>query len=139
MRTALGVSLLVLAGASSAAPQPAVLTSLPAIGTVLWRADCRPGGERHALGVHAFGLSATTELTFRAGGLRVARTLQPSGTVWFPLTAAPRQVLRAVQATEAGRLRAVVTADFSRHTSPGAVAHCYPYAPPRLTVDVFPR
>jgi hypothetical protein len=139
MRTALAVSALVVAGAASAAPRPPVLTSLPAIGTVYWRAECRRSGERWALGVHAFALSATTELTLRAGRLSVARTVQPSQTVWFPFTAARRHVLRAVQGTEAGTLRAVVTADFSRHRSPGAVAHCYAYAPPRLTVHVFPR
>jgi hypothetical protein len=45
---------------------------------------------------------------FRAGTRNLRRILQPSGTVWFPLTAAKLQTLSVRKHTEPGLLRATV-------------------------------
>jgi hypothetical protein len=116
-----------------------VLSALPAIGTVYWRAEC-DASPRWSLGLTAFRSSATDRVIWTAGGRRARRVLQPSGTAWFPFTAAKLQKLAVGQFTEPGLLRATVSANFAL---PGrghvVVAHCYPYAPPRVTVQVYPR
>jgi hypothetical protein len=116
-----------------------VLTALPAIGTVYWRAECGPG-ERWALGLTAFRVSATDRVEYVAGDRRSQRVLQPSGTVWFPFSASTLQTIRVRQHTEPGVLRATVIVDFGI-PKPGraVVPHCYAYAPPRVTVQVYPR
>ena len=119
-----------------AATRPSVLTAIPAVGTAYWRADCKR--ERWALGFRLFWASATTTLTFRAGQLRRTRVLQPTEEFWFPFTSEKRQVLHVDQFTEAGTLRAVITLDYG-YPSGNTVAHCYAYAPPRVTVQVYPR
>ena len=119
-----------------AATRPSVLAAVPAVGTVYWKADCKR--ERWALGFRVFGSSATTTLTFRAGRLRRSKVVQPAQTFWFPFTGVKQQVLRVDQFTEAGALRAVITLDYG-YPSGNTVAHCYAYAPPRVTVQVYPR
>jgi hypothetical protein len=77
---------------------------------------------------------------FRAGTRNLRRILQPSGTVWFPLTAAKLQTLSVRKHTEPGLLRATVTVNFGvPRPDKIVVAHCYAYAPPRVTVQVYPR
>jgi hypothetical protein len=117
---------------------PAVLTALPAIGTVYWRADCAK--ERWAIGLKMFRRSATDRVTFRSGGRTLRRIVQPGETVWFPLTADKVQLLRVVQQTEPGTLSATVRVNFGI-PKPGVatVAHCYSYAPPRVSVEIYPR
>jgi hypothetical protein len=117
---------------------PAVLTALPAIGTVYWRADCAK--ERWAIGMKMFLRSATDQVTFRFGARTLTRIVQPGESVWFPLTAEKVQLLRVVQHTEAGTLTATVKVNFGI-PKPGVatVTHCYSYAPPRVSVEIFPR
>lgn len=115
-----------------------VLTALPAIGTVYWRAACGTHSA-WALGLKAFRSSATDQLSFHAGQQTITRTLQPSGTIWFPMISNTIQQLRVRQGTEAGLLRATVTVSFAIPPGKPVVAHCYSYAPPRVTVEVYPR
>jgi len=117
---------------------PAVLTALPAIGTVYWRADCAK--ERWAIGMKMFRTSATDQVTFHSGERTLTRIVQPGESVWFPLTAEKVQLLSVVQHTEAGTLKATVNVNFGI-PKPGVatVAHCYSYAPPRVSVEIFPR
>jgi hypothetical protein len=71
-------------------------------------------------------------VTFRAGNLRLHRTLQPTQLAWFPFSSARLQHLSLVQATEPGTLRAVVAATFGRHNHQS-------YFPPRLSLQLYPR
>jgi len=80
-----------------------------------------PGGDRHclpavdlrhapafAIGIRAFSFSATDGITLRTVHVRLARTLQPGQTAWFPYRRETVQMLRVAQATEAGTLRGTV-------------------------------
>jgi hypothetical protein len=118
---------------------PAVLTALPAIGIVYWRADCAPT-TRWAIGLKMFRSSATDRVSFQLGGRTLRRVVQPGESVWFPFAADKVQVLRVVQHTEPGILRATVKVNFGV-PKPGKVVvpHCYRYAPPRVSVEVYPR
>jgi hypothetical protein len=117
----------------------AVLTALPAIGTVYWRANCA-STTRWAIGMKMFRTSATDHLTFQLGKRTFTRVVQPGQSVWFPFATDKVQLLRVVQQTEPGTLRATVKVNF-RVPKPGKVVvpHCYSYAPPRVSVDVYPR
>ena len=118
---------------------PAVLTALPAIGTVYWRADCA-STTRWAIGLKMFRTSATDHLTFQLGRRTFTRVVQPGQSVWFPFATDKVRLLRVVQQTEPGTLRATVKVNFGV-PKPGkaVVPHCYSYAPPRLSVEVYPR
>jgi hypothetical protein len=54
----------------------------------------------------------------------------------LPFMTARRQRLSFVQATEAGALKASVTADVGL---PATAGYCWEYAPPGLVVHVSPR
>ena len=118
---------------------PAVLTALPAIGTVYWRANCA-STTRWAIGMKMFRTSATDYLTFQLGRRTFTRVVQPGQSVWFPFATDKVQLLRVVQPTEPGPLRATVKINFGV-LKPGraVVPHCYSYAPPHLSVEVYPR
>lgn len=117
---------------------PAVLTALPAIGTVYWRADCAK--TTWAIGMKMFRTSATDHLIFQLGRRTFTRVVQPGESVWFPFAANKLQLLRVVQPTEPGTLRATVKVNFGV-PEPGRVVvpHCYSYAPPRVSVEIYPR
>lgn len=117
---------------------PAVLTALPAIGTVYWRADCAK--TTWAIGMKMFRTSATDHLSFQLGRRTFTRVVQPGESVWFPFASNKLQLLRVVQPTEPGTLRATVKVNFGV-PEPGraVVPHCYSYVPPRLSVEIYPR
>ena len=127
------VAAAVLAGsAASGRQKPYVLTAVADIGTVYWRYDfVHYRTPRWSLGVRIF-YTATTGVTYRAGTLRIRRTLQPKQLHWFPFSSSRLQLLSLTQATEPGTLRALVTARFSRHNYQS-------YFPPRLSVQLYPR
>lgn len=138
---ALAAGLLLRHGASAATPRPGravVLAALPSIGTVYWRYNCRSRGPtRYSLGIHIWGNTATTQVRFRAGKLVVVRELQPGGpTSWFPYSAKQVQWLAAASGGEEGTVVGAVRIDYSY---PSRGPHCFPYAPPRLTVQFYPR
>ena len=120
--------------AESGRQKPYVLTALADIGTVYWRYDCvHYRANEWSLGVRIFRDTATTGVTYRAGGFTRRRTLQPGDpTTWFPLRRERRQNLSLVQATEPGTVHGHVLATFSRRD-------CWPYFTPRLTVELYPR
>ena len=114
--------------AESSRQKPYVLTAVADIGTVYWRYDfVHYRTPRWSLGVRIFD-TATTEVRYRAGKLRLARMLQPRQLHWFPFCGARAQSLSLVQATEPGTLRAVVSVEFGprNHES---------YWPPRFTAQ----
>jgi hypothetical protein len=117
---------------------PAVLTALAAIGTVYWRADCAKA--TWAIGMKMFRTSATDQLSFQLGRRMFRRVVQPGESVWFPFAGNKVQLLRVVQPTEPGTLRATVKVNFGV-PRPGSVVvpHCYGYAPPRVSVEIYPR
>lgn len=111
------------------------LTTIADIGTVYWRFDCTGRTAAGSLGLAIERGSATTEVHFRMSG-RISRlTMQPGQTRWFPFGRGS-QVLSTYQATEPGTLRAILTVDFA---FPHSVPHCYRYAPPRFTLQEYPR
>lgn len=118
--------------AASGRQKPYVLTAVADIGTVYWRYDfVHYRTPRWSLGVRIF-YTATTAVTFRAGKLRLHRTLQPKQLRWFPFTGTGAQSLSLVQRTEPGTLRAVVSVRFSSHNFQS-------YLPPRFSVQLYPR
>ena len=130
---ATAVVLLLPSAAASGRQKPFVLTALADIGTVYWRYDFSHRAPQWSLGVHVFATAATTGATYRAGGFKRQRTLQPGyPTTWFPFRRERRQSLAFVQGTEAGTLRAVVTVRFNHHNYES-------YFPPRFSVELYPR
>ena len=140
--------MLVLVIGSTAAARPAVvrgpwnLVTLPALGTVTWR--CDPRGPATAPGLGALGLGfrvqelgATTNVRLHIGKTTlVRRRLQPGQSILFPYARSRLQELELVQQTGAGKLVARVRVDFVPRL---LSTYCYPYLPPRMTVDVLPR
>jgi len=140
--------MLVLVIGSTAAARPAVvrgpwnLVTLPALGTVTWR--CDPRGPATAPGLGALGLgfrvlerSATTDLRLHVGPKTLLRRrLDPGQSIQFPYARSHVQQLELTQTTGAGTLTARIRVDFVPHL---LATYCYPYLPPRVTVNVFPR
>ena len=120
--------------AESGRQKPYVLTALADIGTVYWRYDCvHYRANEWSLGVRIFRDTATTGVTYRAGGFTRRRTLQPGDpTTWFPFRREHHQALSLVQATEPGTVHGHVLATFKRRD-------CQSYFTPRLTVELYPR
>jgi hypothetical protein len=132
----LGAVLLVVAllpgSAAGGRQKPYVLTAVADVGTVYWRYDfVHYRTPRWSLGVRIF-YTATTGVTFRAGKLKLRRTLQPKQLHWFPFTGSRAQSLSLIQATEPGTLRAAVTVRFTRRNDQS-------YLPPRFSVQLYPR
>jgi len=118
--------------AASGRQKPYVLTALADTGTVYWRYDfVHYRTPRWSLGVRLFN-TATTDVVFRDGTLRLRRALQPRQLRWFPFSAGRRQRLSLVQAAEPGTLRATVVVRFTRRNFQS-------YFPPRFTVQLYPR
>ena len=140
MRAALAIAAAVAAvallpaSAASGRQKPYVLTALADIGTVYWRYDCvHYRASEWSLGIRVFPTTATTGVAYRAGGFTRRRTAQPGyPTIWFPFRPERRQRLSFVQGTEAGPLRAYMTARFRERD-------CQSYRPPRLSVQLYPR
>jgi hypothetical protein len=125
-------------GGASLKQPPAVLTALPAIGTVYWRADCAK--TTWAIGMKMFRSSSTDHLTFQLARRTFIRVVQPGESVWFPFAADKIQLLRVAQPTKPGTLRATVKINFGvPRPGKAAVPHCYGYAPPRVSVEIYPR
>jgi hypothetical protein len=127
------VAVALLPGSAAGGRQkPYVLTAVADIGTVYWRYDfVHYRTPRWSLGVRIF-YTATTGVTFRAGKLKLRRTLQPKQLHWFPFSGSRAQSLSLVQAIEPGTLRAAVTVRFTRRNSQS-------YFPPRFSVQLYPR
>jgi len=136
----IAVTLAVL-GVSAARPSTVqsrgsfTLTTIADIGTVYWRYDCAGRSAAGSLGLTVERDSATTEVHFRLSGHSSRTTMQPGQTKWFPFGRGT-EVLSAYQSTEPGTLRAILTVDFA---FPHSVPHCYRYAPPRFTLQEYPR
>ena len=127
--------------AAAAAPvrsRPLVLTALPNIGTIYWRYSCGVHGTQGwSLGIHIWSNTATTRVRFKAGKLVAIRELQPGdATSWFPYSEKPVQWLAAGAGGEEGTVVGAVRVNYSY---PSREPHCYPYAPPRVTVQFYPR
>ena len=85
-----------------------------------------------------FRTSATDHLSFQLGRRTFTRVVQPGESVWFPFASNEVQLLRVVQPTEAGTLRATVKVNFGVPEPGRAVLpHCYSYAPPRVSVEIY--
>ena len=139
---------LILVNGSTAAAGPAVvrgpwnLVILPALGTVTWR--CDPRGPATAPGLGALGLGfrvlqrgATTDIRLHVGTKTLLRRqLDPGQSIQFPFARSRVQQLQLTQMTGAGTLVARMRVDFVPHL---LATYCYPYLPPRVTVNVFPR
>ena len=143
----LGLTLTVVVGSPASAAQAVVrgpwsLVTLPALGTVTWRCDTRgrptaPGLGALGLGFHVQELGATTNVRLHIGATTlVRRRLQPGQSIQFPYARSRLQELELIQQTGAGTLVARVRVDFVPHL---LATYCYPYLPPRVTVNVFPR
>jgi hypothetical protein len=122
---------------------PWVLATLPALGTVTWRCDPKgqpraaPGLGALGLGFRVFAWSATTDVRLRdASGTVTRLRLDPGHSVRFPFLPSHVQTLDFVQQTDAGKLVAHVRVDFVPHL---LSTYCYPYLPPRVSVEVLPR
>jgi hypothetical protein len=119
-------------------PRTAVLTALPAIGTVEWRSRYASGRSRFSLGIHLFD-TASTGVRFRTGRFSRDRDLQPGDpTMWFRYSANPVQWLAAVSGGEGGLVVGVVRADF--RTAAARRVHsqdCWMFYPPHLTVHFY--
>lgn len=63
------------------------------------------------------------------------RTLDPGQRACFPVLRAPRHRISFEQRSGAGVLRARLRIEFGRGAVP---SHCYPYAPPRIDLQVKP-
>jgi hypothetical protein len=58
------------------------------------------------------------------------------GSIQFPFARLRVQQLELTQVTGAGTVVARIRVDFVPHL---LATYCYPYLPPRVTVNVFPR
>ena len=118
--------------------RPILLTALPSIGTIYWRSNCAGRGpSRWSFGIHIFSNTATTGVRFRAGKLVRVRQLQPGyPTSWFPYSGKRIQYLAAGSGGEEGTVVGVVRVNYG---SPSREPHCFNYAPPRVTVQIYPR
>ncbi len=117
---------------------PLVLAALPNIGTIYWRYNCGgQGSSRWSLGLHVSSNAATTGVRFKAGRLIVVRDLQPGDpTSWFPYSGESVQWLAAGAGGEEGTVVGVLRVNYGY---PSREPHCFSYAPPRVTVQFFPR
>jgi hypothetical protein len=117
---------------------PVVLTALPSIGTIYWRSRCAGRGpSRWSLGIRLWSSTATTGVRFKAGKLVTVRTLQPGDpTSWFPYSGKRVQYLAAASGGEEGTVVGVVRMNYGY---PSREPLCFTYAPPRATVQIYPR
>lgn len=125
-------------GRSASSPRgPFLLVTLPSLGTVTWTCDRPERYPSFTLGYRASPRYATTTIELRADRRRVARrVVQPGQRIRLPFSSARTQTLSFVQSTGAGELRASVFVDFVPNTP---VIYCWPYAPPKITVQVSER
>lgn len=91
---------------------------------------------RWALGIRIYTDTATTEVALHAGRRAFYAQLDPGHIHWFPFRQDGVQRLSAIQSTDPGTLRATVSINFA---APHGVPHCSAYAPPRFTVQEWPR
>lgn len=127
-----------LAPAAFTCPRQAVLTALPAIGTVEWRSRYASGRSRFSLGIHLFD-TASTAVRFRTRRFSRDRNLQPGDpTMWFRYSTNLVQWLAAVSGGEGGFVVGVVRANFG--TAAERRVHsqdCWMFDPPHLTVHFY--
>jgi hypothetical protein len=113
---------------------PFLLVALPSLGIATWRCSDAPG--RYALGFRVFARGASTDIRLVARGRTLRRGMvHPGSAIRLPVQGL-EQVLLVEQLTGAGTLRAVVQVRFDREP---VVSHCFPYAPPALSVRVTTR
>jgi len=119
-------------------PRAAVLTALPAIGTVEWRSRYVSGRSRFSLGIHLFD-TASTGVRFRTGHFSRDRNLQPGDpTLWFRYSANRVQRLAAASGGEGGFVVGVVRADFRTASARRVRSQdCWMFYPPHLTVRFY--
>ncbi|HEY5694206.1 MAG TPA: hypothetical protein VIR14_06835 [Gaiellaceae bacterium] len=119
-------------------PRTAVLTALPAIGTVEWRSRYWSHQSRFSLGIHLFD-TASTWVRFRAGQFSRDRNVQPGEpAVWFRYSTNRVQWLAAVSGGEGGDVVGVVRADFRTATARRVRSQdCWMFYPPHLTVHFY--
>lgn len=126
-------------GAAATTRPPAVFVSdLPAIGTVYARYYCtRSRSLRFALGIHILETGQSTLARFRAGRFSRDRELQPGDpTAWFPYRPSRVEWLAAAAGGENGTVVGWVrVVGYSAHVGKS----CSGYAPPRVTVQIYPR
>jgi len=128
------VVLCVCAASARAGPPvrgPYALASLPSVGIVTWSCIARDPGlrMRHRVTFTASPRGATDDVTFRIGtAVLVRHAVQPGQRLDLPWTRALRMTLQVAQSTEARRLVAAVTVDFTR--AERASGSCWPYFPP---------
>jgi hypothetical protein len=134
----LGSGSLRTAGVVWTCPKTAVLTALPAIGTVEWRSRYLSGRSSFSLGLHLFD-TASTEVRFRTARFSRDRNLQPGDpTLWFRYSASRVQWLAAASGGEGGFVVGVVRADF--RTAGARRVHsqgCWMFDPPQVIVRFY--
>ena len=119
--------------ATSLGSNAVLVAVLPEIGTVYSRYSCTRGW-RFALGVHVSG-PQTTLVRIRTGGVSRDQELQPGQTHWFEYSLGRVQRLAATAAGENGEVYG-----WMRVTGyPRSGRNCSPYAPPRVTFQMYPR
>jgi hypothetical protein len=122
------------AAATSPGGRGTFVARLPDIGTVYSRYDCTRGW-RFGLGIRVTG-PQTTVVRFRAGSFTRDRTLQPGDpTSWFRYSSSRVQWLAAGAGGENGAVVGWLRVVGYPSTGP----NCAPYAPPRVTMQMYPR
>lgn len=134
---AAGLSLRRGAAAVTGHPPRVFVSQLPTIGTVYARSYCgRTRSLRSALGIHVLEMAATTVVRFRAGRFSRNREAQPGSTAWFPYGPNSVEWLAAASGGENGIVVGWVrVVGYSAHVG----RSCSGYAPPRVTVQIYPR
>ena len=133
-----GLSLRRGAAAATGKPSAVFVSDLPAIGTVYARYYCtRRRSLRFALGIHVLKMGQSGVVRFRAGRFRSDRELQPGNpTLWFPNRPSRVEWLAAAAGGENGTVVGWVrVVGYSAHVGKS----CSAYAPPRVTVQIYPR
>jgi hypothetical protein len=109
----------------------------PEIGAVYVRYYCTRGRSLHfALGIHVLEEGQSGVVRFRDGRFSRNGELQPVSTVWFPYRPDRIEWLAAAAGGENGVVVGWVrVVGYSGH----AATSCSAYAPPRVTIQIYPR
>lgn len=119
-------------------PKSAVLTALPAIGTVEWRSRDWERQARFSLGIHLFD-TASTVVRLRTGRFSRDRSVQPGDpTSWFRYSTNRVQWLAAESGGEGGDVVGVVRVDFGDAAARRPRSQdCWMFYPPQVTVHFY--
>lgn len=125
------LAMLLPAEAAAPSSRDFQLITLTQLGAITWRCDARDG-TRQGLGFTAYPRGATETVRFSAtGATSTRRVLQPGEKLRFPSLRYRVQHLQIVQSTEAGTLRASVSARFVATRN-----YCFSYWPPSTDVQL---